>query len=95
MKKGVKFAIEGGKVVCGIGVGVFCSSVVAPFVTGVSVAQKVAVGVGTTVFSSYIQDTLSDYIDSKVSETEETVKETKDKIEEIMKQKGAETANES
>lgn len=95
MKKGVKFAIEGGKIVCGIGVGVFCSSVVAPFVTGVSVAQKVAVGVGTTVFSSYIQDTLSDYIDSKVSETEETIKEAKDKIEDVINQKGDAVPNES
>lgn len=95
MKKGVKFAIEGGKIVCGIGVGVFCSSVVAPFVTGVSVVQKVAVGVGTTVFSSYIQDTLSDYIDSKVSETEETIKEAKDKFEEVINQKGDAVPNES
>lgn len=95
MKKGVKVAIEGGKIICGIGVGVFCSSVVAPFVTGVPIAQKIAVGAGTAVFSSYMQDTLSDYIDSKVSETEETIKETKDKIEEVMKQKGAETVNES
>lgn len=86
IEKGLKVAVSGFKWISGAGVGAIVANVAKTLgPISAPLPTKIAISVGTAVISGYFQDTLSDYIDDKVTGTVETVEKTANQVKEVIK----------
>ena len=98
MEKGLQVALGGFKCISGMGVGAIVANVAKTLgPVAVPLPNKIAISIGTAVISGYFHDVLSDYIDSKVYGTVESVEHTVDQVKEAVnavKSEGEEPINE-